>query len=250
MPVRLTSVALLFFLDSIPELPVRLTSVAFPFLSELMELRQTSAAFLFLWNNASAPDFCGVFLFCNEESEGGQTPTQNQCRPRSLVKYPAKSFKRARRHHFISASAFNLCTNSLPTMSGPRTKWEDLSNLGWFKQQVYDRLNSVRGGTMQGLGDIALNEGFATDFGYATLRNQALRPQRQTDALLHVVGTAITYYTVIPVSMVSPPTTLTALPSCGPTTTLEIPNRSGLPNGLRFGRTASQRVFQSLLMVC
>jgi len=51
-------------------------------------------------------------------------------------------------------------------MSGPKTSWEDLSNLGWFKQQVYNKLNSVRGGTMEGFGDMALNEGFATDYGW------------------------------------------------------------------------------------
>lgn len=68
------------------------------------------------------------------------------------------------------------------TMSGPKTTWEDLSNLGWFKQQVYNKLNAQRGGTMQGLGDMALNEGFATDYGYVTLH---LRLKRQADALLH-----------------------------------------------------------------
>ena len=135
-------------------------------------------------------------------------------------------------------------------MSGPQTKWEDLSNLGWFKQQVYDKLNSVRGGTMQGFGDMALNEGFATDYGCVTLHIQVLRLQRQTDALLHIVGTAITSCTVILVLVASPSTTLKALPSCGPTITLKTPNRSGLPIGLRLGRTASQRVFRSLLMVC
>ncbi|KAJ7473069.1 TEER-decreasing protein [Mycena galericulata] len=46
-------------------------------------------------------------------------------------------------------------------MSGPRTKWEDLANLGWYKQQAYDRFNARRGGTMQGLGDIALNDWFS-----------------------------------------------------------------------------------------
>ncbi|KAG7442454.1 cytolysin [Guyanagaster necrorhizus] len=46
-------------------------------------------------------------------------------------------------------------------MAGVKTSWEDLSNLGWHKQQVYNTLNAQRGNTMQGLGDIALNEGFA-----------------------------------------------------------------------------------------
>ncbi|KAJ7456011.1 TEER-decreasing protein [Mycena galericulata] len=50
---------------------------------------------------------------------------------------------------------------------GPRTNWEDLANLGWFRQQAYDRFNARRGGTMQGLGDMALNEGFAHDWRHA-----------------------------------------------------------------------------------
>ncbi|KAJ7754151.1 TEER-decreasing protein [Mycena maculata] len=49
---------------------------------------------------------------------------------------------------------------------GPKTTWEDLANLGWYKQQAYDRFNSWRGGTMEGLGDMALNEGFANDYGW------------------------------------------------------------------------------------
>ncbi|KAJ7473031.1 TEER-decreasing protein [Mycena galericulata] len=51
-------------------------------------------------------------------------------------------------------------------MAGPRTSWEDLANLGWYKQQAYDRFNARRGGTMQGLGDIALNESFAHDWSW------------------------------------------------------------------------------------
>ncbi|KAK0211361.1 cytolysin [Desarmillaria ectypa] len=51
-------------------------------------------------------------------------------------------------------------------MAGPRTSWEDLSNLGWYKQQVYNTLNAQRGNTMQGLGDMALNEGFALDWSW------------------------------------------------------------------------------------
>jgi len=51
-------------------------------------------------------------------------------------------------------------------MSGPKTSWEDLSNLGWYRQQAYDRFNARRGGTMQGLGDMALNESFANDWGW------------------------------------------------------------------------------------
>ena len=44
---------------------------------------------------------------------------------------------------------------------GPKTTWEDLANLGWLKQQVYDELNARRGYTMHGFGDLALNESFA-----------------------------------------------------------------------------------------
>ncbi|EJC99843.1 cytolysin [Fomitiporia mediterranea MF3/22] len=49
-------------------------------------------------------------------------------------------------------------------MSRPRTSWEDLSNLGWPIQQVYNRANAERGYTMQGLGDIFLNSGIALDY--------------------------------------------------------------------------------------
>lgn len=48
--------------------------------------------------------------------------------------------------------------------AGPRTTWEDLSTLGWPIQQVYNRANERRGGTMQGLGDIFLNEGLSLTY--------------------------------------------------------------------------------------
>jgi len=51
-------------------------------------------------------------------------------------------------------------------MAGPRTTWEDLTNLGWHKQQVYNTLNAQRGNTMQGFGDIALNETFALTYSW------------------------------------------------------------------------------------
>ncbi|KAJ7645733.1 hypothetical protein B0H17DRAFT_1215970 [Mycena rosella] len=51
-------------------------------------------------------------------------------------------------------------------ISGPQTSWADLANLGWFKQQAYDRFNARRGGTMEGLNDMAMNEGFAKDWGW------------------------------------------------------------------------------------
>lgn len=49
---------------------------------------------------------------------------------------------------------------------GPKTTWENLFTLGWPKQQVYDTLNRQRNYTMEGIGDIALNEGFATDWSW------------------------------------------------------------------------------------
>ncbi|KAJ7671887.1 cytolysin [Mycena rosella] len=60
---------------------------------------------------------------------------------------------------------------------GPRTSWEDLANLGWFRQQAYDRFNARRGGTMQGMGDIALNETFAHDWSWYSY-NILLGPPR------------------------------------------------------------------------
>ncbi|KAJ7021310.1 cytolysin [Mycena alexandri] len=49
---------------------------------------------------------------------------------------------------------------------GPQTSWEDLANLGWFRQQVYNACNARRGGTMEGMQDIALNETFAHDWSW------------------------------------------------------------------------------------
>ncbi|KAJ7728327.1 cytolysin [Mycena metata] len=49
---------------------------------------------------------------------------------------------------------------------GPRTSWEDLANLGWYRQQVYNLCNARRGGTMEGMQDIALNETFAFDWSW------------------------------------------------------------------------------------
>lgn len=46
---------------------------------------------------------------------------------------------------------------------GPETSWEDLANLGWSKQQVYDTLNPLREYTMHGLDDLLLNEGIASN---------------------------------------------------------------------------------------
>ncbi|KIY61769.1 cytolysin [Cylindrobasidium torrendii FP15055 ss-10] len=51
-------------------------------------------------------------------------------------------------------------------MSGPKTTWEELASLGWYKQQVYDALQNRRGNTMDGFGDMALNERFANDYSW------------------------------------------------------------------------------------
>ncbi|KAH9918484.1 cytolysin [Fomitopsis serialis] len=51
-------------------------------------------------------------------------------------------------------------------MPRPKTTWEDLSTLGWFKQQVYETLNAQRGHTMRGADDLALNGGFAEKWGW------------------------------------------------------------------------------------
>ncbi|KAJ7832579.1 hypothetical protein B0H13DRAFT_2370870 [Mycena leptocephala] len=40
---------------------------------------------------------------------------------------------------------------------GPRTTWEDLANLGWSRQAVYNALNALRGRTVEGF---ALNLGW------------------------------------------------------------------------------------------
>ncbi|KAF8188476.1 TEER-decreasing protein [Mycena galopus ATCC 62051] len=49
---------------------------------------------------------------------------------------------------------------------GPETTWQELSNLGWPRQQAYNVFNARRGGTMEGLQDMAMNEGFALDWGW------------------------------------------------------------------------------------
>ncbi|KAI0707921.1 Zb protein [Earliella scabrosa] len=51
-------------------------------------------------------------------------------------------------------------------MVNVKTSWNDLSNLGWSKSRVYDAVNAVRDGTMEGQGDMALNERFADDYGW------------------------------------------------------------------------------------
>ncbi|KAF5345002.1 hypothetical protein D9757_013987 [Collybiopsis confluens] len=47
-----------------------------------------------------------------------------------------------------------------------QTTWQDLAKLGWPKQRVYDAANRQRNGTMNGLGDILLNEGISLNYGW------------------------------------------------------------------------------------
>ena len=50
-------------------------------------------------------------------------------------------------------------------MVNVKTSWNDLSGFGWSKSRVYDAVNAARDGTMEGQGDMALNERFADDYG-------------------------------------------------------------------------------------
>ena len=47
-----------------------------------------------------------------------------------------------------------------------KTTWEDLSRIGWPIQQVYNRANAARGGSMNGKGDLSLNDGVAAEYQY------------------------------------------------------------------------------------
>ena len=145
------------------------------------ELCLTSAPSLFFWDNASCQCAAAATTTTTRIlwrlSEGGQVPTHNRSDPRNWLSNLENALKeQVDAVWFLHPlrSLYKL-TTTFCTMSGPKTTWEDLSNLGWFKQQVYDKLNSVRGGTMQGFGDMALNEGFATDYGCAILHIQVLR---------------------------------------------------------------------------
>ncbi|KAK7012327.1 hypothetical protein R3P38DRAFT_3210322 [Favolaschia claudopus] len=48
--------------------------------------------------------------------------------------------------------------------SDAKTTWQDLSALGWPIQQVYEAANAQRGGTMDGIGDLSLNDGVAAEY--------------------------------------------------------------------------------------
>ena len=50
------------------------------------------------------------------------------------------------------------------TMPQVKTSWEDLANLGWPIQQVYEKANAARGGSMEGKGDLSLNNGVAAEY--------------------------------------------------------------------------------------
>ncbi|KIY46140.1 TEER-decreasing protein [Fistulina hepatica ATCC 64428] len=66
---------------------------------------------------------------------------------------------------------------------GPKTTWQELSQLGWYKQQVYDRLNSLRGYTMHGFGDMALNESFANDYQWYSYNTTKGDPRSNGDII-------------------------------------------------------------------
>lgn len=40
---------------------------------------------------------------------------------------------------------------------GPLTTFEDLANLGWTKQEIFNKLNEMRGGTLD---EVHLNDDF------------------------------------------------------------------------------------------
>ncbi|EJC99829.1 TEER-decreasing protein [Fomitiporia mediterranea MF3/22] len=48
--------------------------------------------------------------------------------------------------------------------SGPKTTWEDLSNLGWSIQNIYNKANDTRGHTMKKIEDLYLNDGIAAKY--------------------------------------------------------------------------------------
>ncbi|KAJ7632039.1 hypothetical protein B0H17DRAFT_1217623 [Mycena rosella] len=78
-------------------------------------------------------------------------------------------------------------------MSGPKTTWADLANLGWSKQQAYDRFNAHRGGTMKGLGDIAMNEGFANDWGWHAYNGLAGSPRIAGQTVDNIESSSIVF---------------------------------------------------------
>ncbi len=51
-------------------------------------------------------------------------------------------------------------------MPSAKTTWEDLSRLGWPRHDVYNKANAQRGGSMNGDGDLSLNDGIAAKYQY------------------------------------------------------------------------------------
>jgi hypothetical protein len=72
------------------------------------------------------------------------------------------------------------------------TTWKDLANLGWPIQQVVNEANKHRGGTMDGKGDIALNERFAADYQYVCLDDPMIGALRLTGFCCYPVGGGLT----------------------------------------------------------
>ncbi|KAJ7849172.1 cytolysin [Mycena leptocephala] len=74
---------------------------------------------------------------------------------------------------------------------GPRTTWEELASLGWSRQAAYNVLNARRGGTMEGLEDMALNEGFALDFGWLSHNVLVGQPRIASQSADHIQSSTI-----------------------------------------------------------
>ncbi|KAJ7690364.1 hypothetical protein B0H17DRAFT_1331428 [Mycena rosella] len=98
----------------------------------------------------------------------GVIVTQSSADLRERAAHPARALS-SRMSDPIFWLPLPRASNGAPTpaaLSAPvSTSWADLANLGWSKQQAYDRFHARRGGTMEGLGDMAMNEGFAKDWG-------------------------------------------------------------------------------------
>ncbi|KAF7368569.1 TEER-decreasing protein [Mycena venus] len=76
---------------------------------------------------------------------------------------------------------------------GPQTNWEDLSNLGWPRNQAYNAFNARRGGTMEGQQDMALNELFALDWGWYSYNVLIGEPRLAGSGTDHVESSSIVW---------------------------------------------------------
>ena len=85
---------------------------------------------------------------------------------KALISHQSIATQRSKLLHHPNHHLNDMTPHSGP---GPKTTWEDLSNLGWYKQQVYEKADAARGGTMEGIGDISLNDGIAADYQYVTI---------------------------------------------------------------------------------